>query len=249
VDCAGTTEQSLRAPKTGKLIEQPFPPPPESRPEVPIDSKALEGATRAAAPPLVVERHSPDGAARYVLRWEGAVRWHDQITHWAMFSCARYRTGDIATAPYLSVTFSQPMVEVGTVDQVLAIAAGACRSHALSFCADISLTTDDAASVPIPADSPVKLTPQPPGACSPLPRVVPPELTIALSLRRLRRSMDLEGRQYAAVRARVSVPKVHALHRCGTPPLSLLSHRSSSVFFPTVSSDVDVALAIWRTMQ
>ncbi len=83
--------ETLKPPRPGQTVEQPFPP-----------AEPAEGAETVAAGPLQVLRYSPEG--------------------------------DVPLAPFLSVTFSQPMVPLGTVAQVAAQAV------------------------------PVRLTPQPEGA-------------------------------------------------------------------------------------
>lgn len=69
---------TLTPPRTGTIVDTPFPPPPDDTAPPAVDPGPLE-----------VLRHQPDG--------------------------------DVALAPYLSLTFNQPMVPVGTLDQLDAL--------------------------------------------------------------------------------------------------------------------------------
>ena len=81
-------EASIKAPKTSKEIQTPFPPPAEDRKEVAdIDPEQLKQLAKQGAGPLIIERYSPN---------------QTEIDH------------SLAT---VTITFNQPMISVSTVDE------------------------------------------------------------------------------------------------------------------------------------
>ena len=124
----------MPAPKTGERLNLPFPPPPEDRPEIEMDEEALARTLIGAF--LVCRRRR--SAARLA-----AV--NIRITHFVLlfshvykpdFSChfaerAREQAGSVKIDRFypegvqshhpvakVAVTFNQPMVSVGTLDDL-----------------------------------------------------------------------------------------------------------------------------------
>ena len=82
-------DSSIKAPKTSQIMQTPFPPPAEDRPQnVDLDIEQLKQLAKQEAGPLIIERYSPN---------------QTEINY---------------TLATVSVTFNQPMIAVSTVDEV-----------------------------------------------------------------------------------------------------------------------------------
>lgn len=83
-------DASIKAPKTSKIIQTPFPPPPSDRKEdLDVDIEQLKQLAKQEAGPLIIERYSPSQA---------------QIDH------------SLAT---VTITFNQPMISVSSLDEII----------------------------------------------------------------------------------------------------------------------------------
>ncbi|CAF1511410.1 unnamed protein product, partial [Didymodactylos carnosus] len=83
-------EASIKAPKTGEVIQTPFPPlPPDRKEELDIDIEQLKQLAKEAAGPLSIERYSPS---------------EREINH---------------VLSTVTMTFNQPMIAVSSLDEVM----------------------------------------------------------------------------------------------------------------------------------
>jgi hypothetical protein len=81
-------EATIKAPKTSKVIQTPFPPPVEDRKEnIDLDIEQLKQLAKQQAGPLIIERYSPN---------------ETQINH---------------PLANVTITFNQPMISVSSLDE------------------------------------------------------------------------------------------------------------------------------------